>query len=112
MKQSRVRLNFTSNTTTINLARLQYPSNLTKVDMRNKTFFDISSADDTIIIYVGTVSKTTTYANMTWSATPASVTVQATRTPLAQQHLGEAAVIASKPTDESERIGLDAYDLF
>ena len=59
MKQSRIRLNFTSNFTNLNLARLQYPSNLTKVDMRNKTFYDVSSSDDTIILYVGTLNRTT-----------------------------------------------------
>lgn len=84
MKQSRIRLNFTSNFTNLNLARLQYPSNLTKVDMRNKTFYDVSASDDTIILYVGTLNRTTQYANMTWTATPSNVTLQAARTDVKQ----------------------------
>jgi hypothetical protein len=75
MKQNRIRLNFTGAGVSLNLARLSYPSTFQKVDMRNKTFYDVASIDDTLILYVGTTNRTTTFANITWSATPVGVTV-------------------------------------
>ena len=53
--------------------RLQYPSTFTPVNMTNQSFYDVSSSDDALFFYIGTLNQTTQYANITWSATPSNV---------------------------------------